>query len=279
MAVRPVHSPLLCDPDWSTCRTDSKTKPNELRIYTRFVHHIIQSFELNLKKTHIVTSIGATIKLYNDVELPEWVSNNQVNNVIEQLQAVESELGMMVHGTHEKIKRAGSADFPLGQICFRLLSDALKNSILNLARPNILKSWSENILQYTPRLKEAMFKVALGSTNPFPTNSLLQVLAVLEELKNFVVTYKLLPVDELSLACLTKADQKVKLMMGRQPSAIRGNLGKNVYLEMQKLTVQQLLGIALFGIVVSWENCDSSKFEVFDWTKSFRSAIINAAVD
>jgi hypothetical protein len=48
---------------------------------------------------------------------------------------------------------------------------------------------------------------------------------------------------------------------------------------MQKLTVQQLLGIALFGIVDSWENCDKSKVDVFNWTKSFRSAIINAAVD
>jgi hypothetical protein len=55
-------------------------------------------------------------------------------------------------------------------------------------------------------------------------------------------------------------------------------LGKNIYLEMQKLTVQQLLGIAFFGIVDSWENCDKGKLDVFDWTKTFRSAIINSAV-
>jgi hypothetical protein len=259
--------------------TNSKTKPNELHAFTRFVHNLIHSFELNLKKTNLIRGNYETLKNVMDTDLPKWMCNNQVNNVTGQLQEVETELGMLVHGTHKKMKKAGSADFPMGQICFRQLSDTLKNTVLNQARPIIFKCWIEIVLHYIPRLKESIYKVLLVPTNPFPTNNLLQALAVLEELKNIAVTFNPNPVDELCLACLDKVDQKLKLMMGKQPSAMRSKLEKKLFLEMQNLTVQQLLGIALFGIVDSWEKCSKNMLELFNPAKTYQTAIINSAVE
>jgi hypothetical protein len=259
--------------------TNLKTKPNELQAFTHFVHNLIQSFELHLKKTKLIKGDYETLKKYVEMELPDWFCKNQVNSVTGQLQEVERELGMLVYGTHKKMKKAGSADFPLGQICFRLLNDTLKNNSMNQGRPIIFKCWTEIILQYIPRMKESICKVALVTTNPFPTNNLLQALGVLEELKNIAVTFNSNPVDELSLACLEKADHKMKLMMGKQPSAMRGKVEKKLFLEMQTLTVQQLLGVALFGIVNSWKKYDKEMLEIFDPTKTARSAIINSAID
>jgi hypothetical protein len=258
--------------------TNSKTKPNELHIYTRFVHNLIQSFELKLKKTKLAQGSYEDLKQYIDLDLPEWVCKNQANNVIGQLQAVETELGIVVHGTHKKIKKAGSANFPLGKICFRLLSDTLKNKVLNQTRPLILKCWTEIVLNYIPRLKGAILKEVMAPTNPFPTNNLFQAVAVLEELKNTVLTYNVNPLDELTLACLEKADQKLKIAMGKQPVPLRGKFEKKINLEMQMLTVQQLLGVALFGIVNDWKNRNKGMLKIFDPTKIVHSAIINPAI-
>jgi RNase P subunit RPR2 len=260
--------------------TNSKIKPSELHNFTRFVHNLIQSFEVNLKKTHIIEgNLKSNLKMTEKVVVPDWFSNNQATNVSWQLQEVERELGMMVHGTHKKIKKAGSADFPLGQICFLQLAETLRNGVLNRSRPLMFKWWSETILHYVPKLRGAIFKEVMISTNPFPTNNLLQALAVLEELKNISVTLNFNPVDELILECLDMADQKLKIMMELQPGPLRRKIERKRFVEIQRLTVQQLLGVALFGIVVSWQTKDSNLLEIFDPTKIFRSAIINSAIE
>lgn len=231
--------------------TNSKTKPNELLAYTRFVHNIIQSFELNLTTKHIKGTPGSFLKSVSK-NIPSMVAINFALNLPDQLLKVESELAMLVYGTHKRMKKADAANVLLGQICFRLLKETLRISTFERGQETIFRCWGEIMLQCVPRMKAAISKVELLQTNPFPTNNLFQALVILQELNQIVDVCNSKPMDELIHASLDLANQKLKLMMGKEPRTSRGKLEKKLFLEMQKLTVQQLLGVASLSIVLSW---------------------------
>jgi hypothetical protein len=134
--------------------TKSKTKPNELLAYTRFVHNLIQSFELNLATKQVKGDPSSLVsKIKKD--LPDWVCTNISIALMRQLQEVESELGMLIFGSHKRLKRADPSDVLLGQSFFLLLKESLKTLLTSFSthlnnldptysnNPTIFRCWDE----------------------------------------------------------------------------------------------------------------------------------------
>jgi hypothetical protein len=256
--------------------TNSKTKPIELLAYTRFVHNLIQSFELKLSTKSIKGAPGTLIR-YKPKDVPDFSCLQKVfKNLTVQLQKVESELGMLIYGTRKRMKRADTAEVMQAQIFFRLLKDSVKSTSFEMGESTISRWWGETLLGIVPRFKLALSKEVLLPTNPLPVNNLLRALAILHELKHIAAMFSFKPLDKLFLAYLDLADQRVKIMLGKQQSLSTINLDKTLLLEMQKLTVHQLLGVVLFNVVLCWIK---EMPEIVDATKMFRLAQENVAVD
>jgi hypothetical protein len=258
--------------------TNPKTKQCELLAYTRFVHNLIQSFELKLN-TKNVKGEPSTLIQYKPKDVPDWVCVNVAKNLVVQLEEVESDLGMLIYGSYKRMKRADTAEIMQGQIFFRLLKETLKTTTFERGESTIFRCWGETLLQLVPRMKEALLKEVLLPTNPFPVNNLLRAMVILHDLKHIVATFNLDPVDEIILKMLNVADQKVKTMLapGKQQSTSRGKLDKmKRFLEFQKLTAQQLLGSVLFFLVLSWRK---EMPKIVNATQMFQSSHENVAVD
>lgn len=257
--------------------TNSKTNPNELLAFTRFVHNLIQSYESNLTTKHIKGTPGKLMRCAPE-DIPDWACMNISKYLPEQLQELERELEMLVYGTHKRMRKADTDNMLLGQICFRMLKETLRISTFERCQPVIFRRWGEAMLQCVPRMKAAISLEALQQTNSFLTNNLLQALTTLQELAHIVAICNVKPMDELIHASLDLANQKLKLMMGKQQRSSRGNLEKKIFLEIQKLTVGQLLGLATFTIVLGWSKKNLSISEFLVATKMTRSTIVDDAV-
>lgn len=233
--------------------TNSKIKPNELHSYTQFVHNLIQSFELNLITKFVRGNPGAIIRR-RAKDIPDWVCMNIAENLEVQLQELQIDLGLLIYGSYKRMKKVDPTEVLLGQICFRLLKTTLSTTTLNKSQPVIFRCWGETLLQCVPRMRASVTKVVLLQTNPFPTNNLIRALALLQELTNIAAACSIKPLDELIYASLDLANKKLKFpSMGTS----RSNLDKKLSLEMQKLTVPQLLSVVLFSIVISGEKNSS----------------------
>jgi hypothetical protein len=238
--------------------TNSKTKSAELLAYTRFVHNLIQSFELNPTTMDVLGEPGTlTQTRYSEIPDEMWI--NLAKNLTVQLQEVESELGMLIYGSHKRMKRADTAEVMLGQTFFRLLKETLKSTTLERGEPIMFRCWGNILLQFVPRLREAIRKEILLPTNPFPINNLLQAMSILQELTNIadVCNKPQADLDHIR-AILDLANQKVKVMLGKQQNISRGTMDKKQHLGMQKMTVQQLLGSVLFFLALKWDDNMSS---------------------
>jgi hypothetical protein len=133
------------------------------------------------------------------------------------------------------------------------------------------------LLQSIPRMKEAITKEQLLPTNPFPINNLIRALSFVEELSKIASFCTLNLNNKVMNGSLDLANHKLKKLLGKSPSRLTVNLEKKLYLELQKLSVQQLLGLALFNMCC----LDSSHpmLYILEATKMFRSAMVNVAVE
>jgi hypothetical protein len=256
--------------------TNSKTKPTELLVYTRFVHNLIQSFEMKLTIKSVKGKPGTLIQ-YKPKDVPDWVCSSLAKNLTVQLQEVESDLGMLIYGTQKRMKRADTAEVMQAQVFFRLLKDTLRTTTFERGESTIFRCWGETLLGIVSRTRESILKEVLLPTNPFPTNNLLQALAILHELKNIAATFNNEPMNRTIRELLNVAHQKMKIVLGKQQCTSRPKLETmKRYLEFQKLTVQQLLGAVLFFLVISWRK---EMPVIVDATELFRSAQKNVAVE
>jgi hypothetical protein len=228
--------------------TNPRSKPNELLAYTRFVHNLIQGFESNL-----IYKMGrgepSLLIVTRFRDTPEAVWINLAKNLTVQLQEVESELGMLMYGSQKRMKRADEAEVLQAQIFFRMLKETLKSTTIERGEPIVFSGWGETLMRLIPRMKIAIQKEVMLPTNPFPTNNLLRAMEIMQELTNLADICN--NPEELDDAreILDLASQKLKIMLGKQQSAVRDTMDKKKYQEMQKLTVQQLLGFVLFLLV------------------------------
>jgi hypothetical protein len=249
--------------------TNSKTKSTELLAYTRFVHNLIQSFELYLTTKDVDGDPEALIqRRFSEVPDAAWV--NLAKNLKVQLCEVESELGMLIYGTQQRMKRADPAEVMQAQIFFRLLNDTLKTSSLRRGESIVFSYWGNTLLQCIPRIRAAIVTEVQLPSNPFPTNNLLQAMEILQELTNLADVYKKPKELDHTREILSLARQKVKVMLGKQQNTSRGNWDIKQYQGMQKLTVQQLLGSVLICLFLKW---DENILPFLQATNTFRSAL------
>jgi hypothetical protein len=255
--------------------TNPKTKASELHAYTRFVHNLIKSFEFCPTIKYVEGEPG-TIMETRTSDLPDMLWVNLAKNLKKQLQEVESELAFQMYGTHNRMKRADMEEIMLGQVFFRLIKGTLRTSSLERGESTIFRCWGETLLLCVPRMTEALTKELMLPTNPFPVNNLLCAHSILKYLSNFAdICGKTIELDYIH-EILDLADQKMKTMMGKQPNALRSNMRKKHYLMMQKASVQQLLGSAMFLLVFKWnENMTSFLMDIY----SYRLELFDDAVN
>jgi hypothetical protein len=264
--------------------TNSKTKPTELLAYTRFVHNLIQSFEQNLTIMKQVKGDPSPLVCKVKKDLPDWVCMRISIALTRQLEEVESELGVLIFGSHKRQKRADPSDVLLGQSFFLLLKESLRTLLttylthINSPRsPMVFRCWDEILLQSIPRMKKAIMKEQILPTNPFPANNLIYAISLVQELATIVSFCTHHVNDKVINGCLELANHKLKKLLGKSPAPLTENLEKKLFLELQKLSVQQLLGLALFDICYS--NNSNRLFFAPEATKMFRSAMVNVAVE
>jgi len=251
--------------------TNPKTKPNELHAYTRFVHNLIKSFEFCPTIKYVEGDPGTLMETRTS-GLPDTLWVNLAKNLTVQLQEVESELRMQVYGTHNRMKRADPEEIMLGQVFFRLIKGTLRTGSLERGESTIFSCWGETLLLCVPRMTEALTKELMSPTNPFPVNNLLCAHSILKYLLNYAdICGEPIELDYVH-EILDLADQKMKTMVGKQQKTLRGNMRMKHYQMIQKASVQQLLGSAMFLLVFRWNGdmtlflCDtfSYRLELFD---------------
>jgi hypothetical protein len=260
--------------------TDSKTKPTEVFACIRFVHNLIQSYELNLITKHVKGEPAPLVR-ERDPDFPSWVCFNLARNLQMQMTEVEKELGLLIYGSCKRIKKAGMPGFLEEHPgLLQLFGETLNRSWFGKLSVDVFRSWCEKVLQCVPRLKAAIAKEVTQPTNPFPINNLLEALSTLQQLVHYAdVCCMDEPQVGLERATLHLAHQKLKKMMGKEQVTLNILLNKQFFLQMQKLTVQQLLGLALFDIAFCHSKVEHSMLAFVKTTQVPQSALLNAAVE
>jgi hypothetical protein len=186
-----------------------------------------------------------------------------------------------IYNSEYQVGKSGSVESALRLCFFRQFSDTFSNELLTCSAPMTLRSWSVTIENLITRIREAIREDKITPSNPFPVNNILRAVDLLTELRTLAVTFAEESdyLDDKILALLDFINRKVAETIGKKATPRRASkVSQALKKGMQKLSLQQLVGLALFYISICVTKCDKTEMKLFLRLKRYKSDLVICAI-
>jgi hypothetical protein len=254
----------------------------DLKIYTDFVHRLVQSFELHLVKEHFSLKKDKVQPAMNEEESAylRWFAKNKSSNMPALMDYTLEELGLLVFSDKDE-DVAKPLDSTIEKYCFIVLKGTfgLESEFHNVTP--LKATWTANFQCFLSRMRTAIrkSKVYCQLRSPY-AKSLQRAVVLITELFYVGLTCSDKPYDNFVLYLKERADWQLRKMT--DPEAYdcgEVKVKKELAAEVQKLSVEQILGLLLFNVVVVLQNCDPAAMRNLFPPRPFHSAVFNSALE